>query len=117
METLGDRLAGDPERHLAGGGLDRLEVEPVERALADQPFDFDGDLRGDRGLEPPFFAVGAGVSDLSRIWQIVSLTSISSLVRSRSRWHSATCCRVSSSACRGMPRQCILPLTMRERNQ
>ena len=98
VEALRHRLARDPRRHLAGGGLHRLEVEAVERARVDQALDFGGDLRRDLGPEPPFCAVGARVSVLSRIWQIVSLTRISSLVRSRRRWHSPTCRRVSSTA-------------------
>lgn len=84
-EALCDDPAPDRERHLAGGGLDRLEIDAVERARADQAFGFGGDLGRDLGLEPLFLAGGGGVSARSRVWQIASLTSISSRVRSRSR--------------------------------
>ena len=56
----------DPERHLAGRGLERLEVDVVKRARANQPLDFGGDLRRDLRLEPPFLAFGAEVSGRSR---------------------------------------------------
>lgn len=82
---------------LAGRRLDRLEVEAVEGALADQPLDFGGDLGGDRGPEPLFFAEG-GLFAFRRVSQIRSLTSMSSLVRFRRRWHSATCSRVAFKA-------------------
>ena len=66
VEALGNGVPHDPERHLAGGGLDRLEVEAVQRARADQALGFGGALRRDLDLEPLFWAVGADVSDRSR---------------------------------------------------
>ena len=47
--ALCHRLACGPQRLLAAGGLDRLEVGAVERTLADQLLDFGGDLGRDRG--------------------------------------------------------------------
>ena len=56
LETGSDchRVAHDLKRHLPGGGLDRLEIEALEGALADQPLDFSGDLRCDSGPEAAF---------------------------------------------------------------
>ena len=59
VEAASHCLAHDPQRDLSSGGLGRLEVDAVERARADQLFDFGGDLRGDRGREPPFLPAAA----------------------------------------------------------
>ena len=85
VEESGDRQTHQVQGALAGGGLDRLEVEAVENAVADQAFGFGGDLGGDLRLEAPFFgasAAGARWSARSRRWQMRSLTSMSSRVSS-----------------------------------
>jgi hypothetical protein len=114
-----DRASRDAERAPACPDLDRLEVEPLERARTYERFDL-GDDRGiEACLEAPFLAASPGMPPgaARSAWHNPSLTSTSSPVSLRRRWYSAICSRVFGTALGGMIRVTVLPPTPRVSDQ
>ena len=79
-----------------------------------QRCDLGRDLDRERGFEAPFFAVsfepGPSVC-LNSASHKRSLAATTSWANTRKRWHSAICCRVRSTASRGMIFVTVLPFT------
>ena len=113
-----DPLFHRPGRHAHGltpdGGLQRFEIPILDRARSDQRCDLGRDFGRERGFEAPFFAVsfepGPSVC-LNSASHKRSLAATTSWANTRKRWHSAICCRVWSTASRGMIFVTVLPFT------
>ena len=118
VEAIGHHPTHDAERGVPARPLQRFEVDAAQRAIADQARDLGHHLRRqprpERGVERPLFPGSARRRAARRRSQSASLTSISSRVSARRRWHSSTWRRVSSTAETGTARLCILPLMSRE---
>ncbi len=115
-----DRPCGQLQRPLAQTGLEGLEIDGVGGPGSYEAGDlgFDG---GDELLRAGFFFNGrwaeAGPTLWSRASESCSLTSISSPVRRRRRWHSATSAR-STSACRAEKERVVcLPAELKTRRK
>lgn len=92
VEPLLHGPSRDAQRTLPRGRLDRLEVQPVDRARSYERCDLGDDLRVERLLEPLFLTTSlAAVDAVSLASHIPSLTSTSSLMSRRKRRHSAIC--------------------------
>ena len=85
VEPPSDGLPHDLQRHTSGFNLNHLEVDVIERTIADQPLDLGLDLLRDRRVETPLFSAAAGLFASSRASQIRPLTSTSSRTSPRSR--------------------------------
>ena len=57
-----DGLPHDLQRHTSGFNLNHLEVDVIERTIADQPLDLGLDLLRDRRVETPFFPLRSACS-------------------------------------------------------
>ena len=70
---------------MSGFNLNHLEVDVIERTIADQPLDLGLDLLRNRRVETPLFSAAVGLFASSRASQIRPLTSTSSRTSPRSR--------------------------------
>ena len=88
VEPVLDGECGKLQGTAPCGGLDGLQVQRTVRAAAQQRFDLSLDVGGERGAES--FLTAPVASSAARVSHSRSLTSISSPVKRRRRWHSST---------------------------
>ena len=115
VETPLDRPGGQLQGAPPDTGLDRLEVELIDRPGGYEAGDFGFQRRGELLLAG--FLLTALVLGLSRAWHKSSLTAIRSATRRRRRWHSAICAWVAATCAAGIERLRVLPATDQVSNQ
>jgi hypothetical protein len=113
-----DGSCRDAQRTPSRGRLDRLEVQPVDRARPYEGGGLGDDFRGEGFFEAPFLTpasvAGPAASFAS---QMPSLTSTSSWVSRRKRRYSAICSCVCATALGGMILVTVLPPRRRVNDQ
>lgn len=119
IEVALDRTRGHPQRPTTSGGLDGLEVEPLDRTRAYERFDLGRELPLEGRCEPPLLAASAEAARGPGRWvsHSLSLTSTSSPVSLRKRRYSAICSRVWVTALGGIILVTVLPPTRRVSDQ